>query len=266
MIDELITVEVDGRRVAYRRSGQGPALMLLHGFLCDSRVWRRQLAGLSDKFTVVAWDAPGAGASSDPPEPFTTADYARCLAAFLDGIGIEWLHLVGLSWGGILAQEFFRLFPERVRSLVLADTYAGWRGSLPEAVCRERLAACLVDAAGPPKALVAKFLPGVFTDAAPQELREEFAAIVSEFHPVGFRLMSLSSAEMDTRPLLPTMDVATLVLWGDDDRRSPMHIAEQFHSAIPGAELAIVRNAGHLSNMEQPEMFNAHIRRFCLSA
>jgi pimeloyl-ACP methyl ester carboxylesterase len=106
----------------------------------------------------------------------------------------------------------------------------------------------------------------VFTDAAPQELREEFTAIVSEFHPVGFRLMSLSSAEMDTRTLLTTIDVATLVLWGDDDRRSPMHIAEQLSAAIPRAELVIIPNAGHLSNMEQPEAFNAHVRRFCLSA
>jgi pimeloyl-ACP methyl ester carboxylesterase len=263
---EVITAEVDGNRIAYRRSGQGPALLLLHGFLCDSRVWRHQLAGLSDELTVVAWDAPGAGASSDPPEPFTTAHYAQCLAAFLNSIGVDRPHVLGLSWGGILAQEFFRLFPERIRSLVLADTYAGWKGSLPEPVYKERLATCLVDATGPPEALVAKFLPGVFTDAAPQELREEFAAIVSEFHPVGFRLMSLSSAEMDTRTLLTTIDVATLVLWGDDDRRSPMHIAEQLSAAIPRAELVIIPNAGHLSNMEQPETFNAHVRRFCLSA
>jgi pimeloyl-ACP methyl ester carboxylesterase len=60
--------------------------------------------------------------------------------------------------------------------------------------------------------------------------------------------------------------VPTLVLWGDDDRRSPIHIAEQLHSAIPNAELAIIRDAGNLSNMEQPEAFNAHVRRFCLSA
>jgi pimeloyl-ACP methyl ester carboxylesterase len=73
MTGNVITAEVDGNRLAYRRSGQGPALLLLHGFLCDSRVWRHQLAGLSDEFTGVAWDAPGAGASSDPPEPFTTA-------------------------------------------------------------------------------------------------------------------------------------------------------------------------------------------------
>jgi pimeloyl-ACP methyl ester carboxylesterase len=90
------------------------------------------------------------------------------------------------------------------------------------------------------------------------------SAIVSEFHPIGFRLMSLSSAEMDTRNLLPHIDVPTLVLWGDDDRRSPMDVAEALHAAIPGAELAIIPNAGHLSNMEQPDTFNVHVRRFCL--
>jgi pimeloyl-ACP methyl ester carboxylesterase len=238
--------------------------VFLHGFLCDSRCWSGQLAQLKDRFRVVAWDAPGAGSSADPPDTFTTASYAHSLAGCLDAIGIERAHVVGLSWGGILAQEFYRLYPQRVRSLVLADTYAGWSGSLPEAVWKERLASCLRDADGPSEALVAKFVPGVFTDAAPQHLRDQFAGIVSGFHPAGFRLMSLSSAEVDTRDLLPRIEVATLLLWGDDDRRSPLHIAEQFRAAIPGAELSIIPKAGHLSNMEQPELFDGHVRDFCL--
>jgi pimeloyl-ACP methyl ester carboxylesterase len=84
-------------------------------------------------------------------------------------------------------------------------------------------------------------------------------------HPVGFRLMSISSAETDTRGFLPRIQVPTLLLWGDRDRRSPVHVAEQLRAAIPGAELAIIPDAGHLSNMEQPEVFNVHVRRFCLS-
>jgi pimeloyl-ACP methyl ester carboxylesterase len=212
----------------------------------------------------VAWDAPGAGSSSDPSDTFTTTTYARSLATFLDAIGIDRPHLLGLSWGGILAQEFYRLYADRVRRLVLADTYAGWKGSLPEPVWRERLASCLRDATRPPDALVARFVPGVLTEAAPQSLREELSTIVADFHPVGFRLMSLSSAEIDTRELLPRIGVPTLLVWGDDDRRSPKQVADYFHAAIPGAELVIIPNAGHLSNMEQPERFNAHVRRFCL--
>lgn len=262
---QLHSVEVDGQTIAFQEAGEGPALVLLHGFLCDSRCWAQQLSHLSDQFRVVAWDAPGAGSSSDPPDTFTTASYAHALAGFLDVIGIERAHVLGLSWGGILAQEFYRLFPERFRSLVLADTYAGWRGSLPETVWKDRLATCLQDADGPPEALAAKFVPGVFTDAAPQHLRDEFSVILSAFHPAGFRLMSLSCAEVDTRALLPGIAVPTLVLWGEDDRRSPLTIAEQFHAAIPDAELAIIPNAGHVSNMEQPNVFNCHVRRFCLT-
>lgn len=259
------TLEVDGQAISYLEAGQGAALVLLHGFLCDARVWRQQLSHLSDQFRVIAWDAPGAGASSDPPDTFTTENYAHSLAGFLEAAGIEKAHILGLSWGGILAQEFYRRYPQRFRSLVLADTYAGWKGSLPEEACNERLSACLRDADGPAEALVTKFVPGVFADAAPQRLRDEFSTIISAFHPIGFRLMSLSSAEVDTRDLLPHIDVPTLLLWGDDDRRSPLHVAKQFDAAIPSAELVTIPNAGHMSNMEQPEVFNDHVRRFCLS-
>ena len=262
---ELKFAQVQGHSIAYREGGHGPALVLLHGFLCDSRCWRRQVTELSDRFRVVAWDAPGAGSSSDPTEPFTTADYARCLAHFLDELDVVRAHVLGLSWGGILAQEFYRMYPQRLRCLVLADTYAGWKGSLPEPVCRERLASCLRDAMAPSGALVAKMLPGIFSDGAPRDIQDEQAAIMSEFHPVGFRLMSISSAETDTRELLPRIQVPTLLLWGDRDRRSPVHVAEQLRAAIPGAELAIIPEAGHLSNMEQPEVFNVHVRRFCLT-
>lgn len=257
--------QVDGHSIAYREAGQGSALVFLHGFVSDSRCWRTQLFGLSDQFRVVAWDAPGAGSSSDPPESFTTEDYARCLANFLSALGVMRAHLVGLSWGGILAQEFYRLYPERLDCLVLADTYAGWRGSLPESVWKQRLSSCLLDAEAPAEEVVAKFLPGMFTDAVAREVRDELSAIMTDFHPVGFRVMSRSSAEMDTRALLPTIKVPTLLLWGDSDQRSPLSIAEQFSAAIPGAELAIVPNAGHVSNMEQPGAFNAHVRRFCLA-
>jgi pimeloyl-ACP methyl ester carboxylesterase len=100
----LSSAEVDGDSIAYREAGQDPALVLLHGFLCDSRCWRRQLSWLSDRFRVVAWDARGAGSSSDPPDTFTTTNYARCLTSLLDTIAIDRAHVLGLSWGGILAQ------------------------------------------------------------------------------------------------------------------------------------------------------------------
>jgi len=112
---------------------------------------------------------------------------------------------------------------------------------------------------------VARWVPEFFTEAASHDLKEEMRAVVSEFHPLGFRLMAKSSADTDTTDLLPNIAVPTLLVWGDDDRRSPMNIAEPFRDAIPNAELAIIANAGHLSNMEQPKEFNAQVRRFCQS-
>lgn len=82
-------IEVAGLRIAFERAGEGPPLVLLHGILGDSRVWRRQLDDLSDEFTVVAWDAPGCGRSSDPLETFRMPQYADYLAGFVDALGLR---------------------------------------------------------------------------------------------------------------------------------------------------------------------------------
>jgi pimeloyl-ACP methyl ester carboxylesterase len=90
-------VEVDGLQIAYERVGTGPALVLLHGYVGDGPItWRRQLDALSDEFTVVAWDAPGAGRSTDPPGWFGLDGYADCLAGFLDKLGLDSACVVGL--------------------------------------------------------------------------------------------------------------------------------------------------------------------------
>jgi pimeloyl-ACP methyl ester carboxylesterase len=238
---------------------------LLHGFLVDSRMWRPQLEVLSNHFTVIAWDAPGAGESDDPPEDFSTADWADSLAGLLDAFDVDDASVAGLSWGGIVAQELYRRHPARVRSLVLAGAYAGWKGSLPSAICEERLQACLRDASLPPGELVPRYLPSMFSEAVPRDVRLELAEIVADFHPLGFRLMARSSAETDTRELLPRIGVPTLLVWGDADVRSPMSVARQFDDAVPNAKLAVIPDAGHLSNLEAPARFNAELRDFCLS-
>jgi pimeloyl-ACP methyl ester carboxylesterase len=260
---DVSTAHVNGQSLAYQRAGNGSPLVLLHGFTLDSRIWRRQLHELSDAFTVIAWDAPGAGGSSDPPDPFTMTDWARCLARFLDGMGIVRAHILGMSWGGVLAQEFYRLCPTRARSLILAGTYAGWRGSLPPTVCSERLTASMRDASLPAEEFVRQWVPGLISGVASQNVRDELSSIVSDFHPDGFRIMAKSLHDTDTTDLLPQIHVPTLLVWGDDDRRSPLSIAAQLRAAIPSCELIVIPNAGHVCNMEQPDAFNAHVRRFC---
>jgi pimeloyl-ACP methyl ester carboxylesterase len=134
-------VRANELEIAYERVGEGPALVLVHGAALDSRMWRPQVAALADEFTVIAWDEPGAGRSSDLPADFALADYADCLAALIDALDVGPAHVAGLSWGGPVALELYRRHGELVATLLLVDTYAGWKGSLPEAEVRARVEA-----------------------------------------------------------------------------------------------------------------------------
>jgi pimeloyl-ACP methyl ester carboxylesterase len=263
--EPMIRTVVNDLPIFYARRGHGPVLVLLHGFTQDSRVWRPQLEDLADRFTVIAWDAPGAGRSADPPATFTSADWADALAAVLDAAAVARAHVLGLSWGGLIAQEFYRRHASRVLSLVLVGTYAGWAGSLPAPVPEERLAACMTDASLPPSEFVPKYLPGMFSDSVSDVAKEELAHIMSATHPLGFRLMATALARADTRDLLPTIRVPTLLIWGDADKRSPMRIAHQLRDAIPSAKLAVLDGAGHVSNLEAPARFNLIVREFLAS-
>jgi pimeloyl-ACP methyl ester carboxylesterase len=260
----MFIVDINGLRIAYRCTGHGPAVVLLHGFTQDSRVWAPQLDDLSDRFTLVAWDAPGAGQSDDPPSPYGIGDWADALAGLLDAENIRRAHIVGLSWGGLLAQDFYRKHASRVWSLVLVDTYAGWTGSLGEAVAEQRLAACIRDSCLPARELVALYLPGMFSERPPPGVADRLAEIMADTHPVGFRLMAAALADGDTRSLLSTIAVPTLLIWGDADKRSPIDIAHQLETVIPGAKLAVIPGVGHVSNLEAPAAFNAVLREFLL--
>ena len=125
-------IGVAGLRVGFRRACSGPPVVLLHGgFGFDSRSWRPQLEALADEFTVVAWDAPGAGQSSDPPTDFRMPEYADCLAGFIAALGLDRPHIVGLSWGAALAMQLYGRHPAIPRTLVLAGAYAAGPGRFP---------------------------------------------------------------------------------------------------------------------------------------
>lgn len=101
-------IDADGVQIAYARAGEGPPLVFVHGAAEDSRIWQSQLADLADEFTVVAWDEPGAGQSSDLPESFGLAGFADGLARLIETLELGPAHVVGLSWGGTVALELYR--------------------------------------------------------------------------------------------------------------------------------------------------------------
>ena len=258
-------VNAGGFQIGFRCKGAGPPLVLLHGALSDSRAWRRQLDGLCDEFTVVAWDAPGCGRSSDPPESFRLPDYADCLAAFIEEIGIKRTHLLGLSFGSGLALEFYRRYPDIPRTLVLASAYAGWAGSLPTEEVEERLREGLRQSERSPEQVVNTWIPTLFSGSVPAEVVEETAAIIADFHPLGMRAMLRAFAEADLRDVLPRIEVPTLLLYGEYDQRSPLNVAMELHARIPRSTLVVIPGVGHESNTEAPAIFNAEVCRFLTS-
>src|SRR5207253_4231638 len=163
-------IEVDGLRIHYQRTGEGPPLVLLHGFFGDSRVWRWQLEALADEFTVVAWDAPGCGRSSRPSQSFRLPQYADCLAGFIRALGLQRPAVIGNSFGGALSLELYRCHPTIPSALVPADAYAGWSGSFPADVVEQRLMQSLPDLKLPADQVVARWIPGFLTASAPPAL------------------------------------------------------------------------------------------------
>jgi pimeloyl-ACP methyl ester carboxylesterase len=257
---EVVTVQ--GLDVAYECAGAGPPLVLVHGAAETGRVWQPQVEGLSDAFTVVAWDEPGAGRSSDVPEDFGLTDYAACLAGLIEELGGGPAHVAGLSWGGTVVLELYRHHPEQVATLIFADSYAGWKGSLPDAELKARVAGARQMLAAP----AAEFdptLPGLFAAGPPAEfagLMEEMAAAV---RPESLRRQLSVMAAADQRDLLPRIAVPTLLIWGEVDVRSTLDVARQFEEAIPDTTLVVLSGAGHMSNLERPGEFNDAVRAFC---
>jgi pimeloyl-ACP methyl ester carboxylesterase len=256
------TVEVDGLQIAYERVGSGPALVLLHGYVGDgATTWRQQLDGLSDEFTVVAWDAPGAGRSTDPPERFGLDAYADSLAGFLEKLGLDSAHVAGLSFGSILALALQRRHSARSSALILASAYAGWAGSLPPDVAEQRLRQARALADDTPEAFVDALLPTMFSKPMPPGTLDDFRVSMQAFHPRGFWAMAEASAG-DVRDVLPQIEVPTLLVYGDRDGRAPLTVAETLHAAIPGSKLVVLPDAGHVCNIEAPDEFNVAVRDF----
>ena len=255
-------VRSQGLEIAYERAGLGPPLVFVHGAAEDGRIWQPQLDDLSDEFTVVAWDEPGAGGSSDLPADFRLADYAHCLAALIEALALGAAHVAGMSWGGTVVLELYRHRPDLVATLILVDTYAGWRGSLPEEEVRARVDGAVQMLAAPANEFDPTF-PGLFAGRPPARFVPLLTEIAGGVRPTSLRRQLFLMADSDQRDLLPRIAAPTLLIWGEADARSPLSVAYQFEAAIPNARLVVIPEAGHLSNLERPEEFNTAVRMFC---
>lgn len=241
-------------------------LVLLHGIGGGAAQWRAQLEGLADDYTMIAWDTPGYGDSDDPDGDWRMADYAERLAGLLDRLTPEPVHLLGQSWGGVLAQEFCRHRADRMRSLILSDTFPGG-AARPEAERNASLRARLNALATMTPAEMARArLPQLVPDGTPEAIKQEIEAMLAAIHPAGYRQAAIALHYSDERDVLPLVSVPTLVIAGEHDRVVPLALSKQLVDGISGARLAIIPGSGHLSNQEKPDEYNANVRGFLRSA
>jgi pimeloyl-ACP methyl ester carboxylesterase len=259
-------VDVGGIRIAYAHVGSGPPLVMVHGAPADGRTWQWMLPDLARDHTVIAWDAPGFGQSSDIDDTWRAAQFADALAAFSAALGLERPHFVGHSFGTMITLSLFERHPAVPASLVLIGGYAGWAGSLPPDEVARRLEmflgmADLGDAFDP------RSYPGLFTALIPADRDSVLATMMREnIRPATIRAAGYIGAETDLRPVLPTVDVPTLVLHGEADARSPLTNAESLHRAISTSQLVVLRRLGHACVVEDPQACATEIRRFVRSA
>lgn len=241
-------------RIAVAHAGKGPLLLFLHGIRGNKRNWYAQLDAFSKEFTAAAWDARGYGESDDYPEPLQfdhhfTGDVLRVAEHF----GAAKFHLVGLSMGGRIARNVALRFPDHLHSLVLVSTSPGFDALTADEVKR------FVTERRTNNPDAARLLLG---SRARREAIDELTDSLKRVREESYKKTLEASVAQDRGAALERIRVPTLIVAGDEDRVYPRRLAQNVASRIPGAELVMIKGAGHLPNLERPGRFNEILADF----
>lgn len=272
----LLTARAGGRTFRFALAGDASAprlLLLVHGFPVGAGMWEPQIEPLARSLNdaagrdwrVAALALPGYDGTQQPGEA-SIHDYASHVLAFLDHERADKVALCGLSMGGYVAFAMLREAPERIEALVLADTRSS-ADSEQAAEGRRRMLALLADRG--PSAVADDVMPKLLGDTS-QRTRPEVAARLRELiaaqpsETIAASIQAILSRP-DSTPLLDTIRVPTLVLVGEEDTLTPPEEARQMHAAIPGASFVQIPQAGHMTNMETPGVFNAAVSGFLVN-
>ena len=255
--------EVDGIEIDYSDEGSGLPVVFIHAFPMNRTMWDAQVAALGGRCRAVRLDLRGFGGSSVPDGPYSMDRMASDVRGLMAHLDIDRAVLVGLSMGGYISLAFYKLYPDAVRALVLADTRASAdteegrerRFKSAEKAEREGSAAIVRDME------VAAFAPA--TREKRPDILERARAMIEANSPHGIAAAQRGmAARPDSTYTLIGIDCPTLILVGSEDSLTPVSEAEALRNGIPHSRLKIIEGAGHMSNMEQPERFNAALIEF----
>lgn len=255
----MSTADLNGITIGYDDVGTSDdVLILVHGHPFDRTMWEPQLE--QPGWRVIAPDLRGYGETTVVPGVTPLSTFAGDIAALLDHLGVARFVLGGLSMGGQIVLECQRLFPDRIRGLVLADTFA--QADTPEGRRNRTEMADRLEREG---------MEGYAEEVLPKMVAPINLASAGE---IAFRMMRHAPAEgaaaalrgraerPDYTDLLGTITVPTLVIVGSDDAFTPVADAQYLHDRIPGSTLAVIEDAGHLPNLERPDEFGKAVDEF----
>ena len=256
-------VRSDDAEIFYDVLGEGPAVVLLHAFPVNHRLWQPVAERLASRYRVVLMDLRGHGNSSVGEGPATMGKHASDVARVCDAAGVGKAAFAGVSIGGYVLFEFWRRWRERVNALLLADTRA--TPDNDQARAGRLQAAEEVEKAGPDAFLdgLAPKLVGSTTRTNRPDLVAAVRAMMATVSVAGIAAVQRGmAARPDSVLTLRTIDVPTLLLFGDEDNLSPLAEAELMQRHIVGSRLQVVPRAGHLAVFEQSDAAHEIVRRF----
>ena len=266
------TVQANGQQLYYEVHGDGPPLVLLMGIGYDSSLWTlAQVPALSTEFRVVLMDNRDAGRSSRADHPYRIADMADDVAGLLDSLGIHRSHLLGLSMGGLIAQEFALRHPDRLDGLVLTGT-----GAAPARSAIDPIEIWSWVKANDPAGDVfgAQQIVSLFSTAFLRNsdaVRDTAKMLASNPYPMdseAYARQAEAYLQFDARERLGAIKAPTLVVVGEQDLLTPPWVAREVADAIPGARFEVIRGAGssHVVPIERPDDFNRLVSDFLADA
>ena len=260
----MSSVAIDGITIGFDDEGSGEPLVLVHGHPFDRSMWRPQIEYFSRSgWRMIAPDLRGYGESTVVPGTTPLETFARDIAALLDHLGVDGMVLGGISMGGQIVMEFHRLFPERIRALVLADTSPQAETEDGKRLRNDTADRLLREGMGPyAEEALPKMIAPANIEALPA-VAEHVLAMMRRSSREGAAAALRGRAERpDYVEMLGRFAVPTLVVVGRDDEFTPVSDARLMQERIPDPMLVVVDGAGHLPNLERPTEFNAALERF----
>jgi 3-oxoadipate enol-lactonase len=252
----------NGTKIFWNEAGSGDPLVMIMGLGYSHEMWHRTWPVMASKYRTIVFDNRGVGQSDVPPGPYLIAQMAADTAAVMDAAGLEQAHVMGVSMGGVIAQEFAITYPHRVRSLILGCTTCGGKESV--AAAPNVLQVLMARATMTPEEGAEAMVPFIYDASTPRSRIDEDLAIRRRTFPTaaGYLAQLQGVVAWTGYERLPQIKAPTLIIHGETDQLVPPQNAHILHERIAGSRLAMLPNASHILMTDQPQACHGALLEF----